>query len=404
MLKVDPNLSLNESWQFNYTVVNLLADTEYSVAVAAENEQGEGPYSLEEVIRLRETPTTATNNAESTIVAVIMVVLILAIALIAAAVSLYLCAKWKQLKSQFEHHFKWKDCKRRHIYEEPKCPSAARGTSIENIYDVCGTPGRLSIQEEDYPEICDTDGPIQNDGNMLFTGYTVSAACASDGVHSWASLPDVSLPKTPDFLENPLYQPQAIESADQLHVLHSTAERLAGTLSHGASTKWECSTMPRRNPPRRPAATALLEPVTMSHVQWQEQQHDLLAPYSRLSHSKEPHSAPSTLSPGFVASELYAHPQNKVLYQNITDLAPLQEDNDNDSQEEFDYVHIYDAPRKGRENYAVPRSCIAAISCDENGADCSVRSAAVLDPTSDQDQSLASDAVPVPREPESVTQ
>ena len=324
MLTVDPNISLNESWQFNYKVMKLLADTEYSVAVAAENEQGEGPYSLEEVTQVQKTPTTATtSNTESMIIAVIVVVLILAIALIAAAVLIYLCAKWKRLKSQFEHHFKWKDCKGRHIYEEPKCPSAARGTSIENIYDVCGTPGRLSIQEEDFPEICDTDESTQNAGSILFTGYNGPVAGTGDGVHSWASLPDVSIPNTPDFLDNPLYQPRVIESADQPHVLHSTAERLAGSLSQGAYTKWESSTLPRRNLPRQSAAVAVLEPVTMSHLQQQEQQYDRLAPYSRLSHPRGPHSAPNSLSSGFFSSELYAHPQNTVLYQNIADLALL---------------------------------------------------------------------------------
>lgn len=399
MVSVDPTLSLNESWQFNYTVVKLLASTEYSVAVAAENQQGEGPYSLEEVIRLPDTPTTATKDAGSTIVAVIMVILILAIALIASAVSLYLCVKWKQLKSRFEHHFKFKDCNHRHIYEEPKCPSVAISNSIENIYDVCGTPGRLSMQEEDYPEICDTDEPTQNNDSMLRTGYTASANYTDGEVHSWASLPDVSLPNTPDFLDNPLYEPRVIEPTDQFRSLQRTAGRLSGSLSH--DTKWECSTIPRRNPPRHSATASLVEPVTMSHLEQQhEQPYDLLAPYSRLSHSREPHSAPSTLSPAFVSSEVYAHPQEKFIYQNIGNMTPLQEDNDSDNVEELDYVHVYDVPRKGRATYAVPRSCIATISSGEIGGYSQVRSAAVLG----QDRSPMSSADLVPGEPEFETQ
>ena len=407
MLNVDPNLSLNESWQFNYTVVKLLENTQYSVAVAAENKQGEGPYSEEEVIQLPATsltPTYGTPSTEPTIVAVTMVVLILAIALIAAVTSLYLCVKRKQLKSRFERHFKSKDCKGSHIYEEPKCSSAARGTSIENIYDVCGTPGRMSMQEEDYPERSETEQPTLNATNMLFTGHTASTLHTGDDVHSWASLPEVGPSQTPDFLDNPLYQPCPVDltCADQPTEGHGTAERLVGSVSHGASTKGGYSTIPRRKSPQQSATMAFSEPVTMSHLKSQEQQYDRLAPYRHLSYPSEPHSASSTLSPGILLPALHARPHDKVIYQNISDMAPLPEGKDSGSLGEFDYVHIYDAPRKGRDIYAVPRSCIAMFSSDENGADSSVSSAVVCDPNSDPYPSLTSNAVPT--EPESESQ
>ena len=396
MLSVDPNLSLNASWRFNYTVVKLVENTEYAVAVAAENEEGEGPYSSDMVIRLLAPQSTPTESAEATTVAVVMVVLILAIAVIIAVTSLYLCIKWKQLKSRFEHHFQSKDSKGSHIYEEPKCLSANRGASIENIYDVCGTPGRLSMNEEDYPERSETDKPTLNATNMLFADHTASAMCTGDGAHSLAALPEpyLTLSETPEFLDNPLYQPLDLTCADESTENHSTAGRLVSSDSHGVSAKSRCSTIPQQKSSHHSPTMAFSEPVTMSHLEQQEQHYDHLAPYRHQPYPGEPHSAPSTMSSGFSlsASAHYAHPRDRVTYQNSSELSPLQEGKRSGSVEEMDYVHIYDSPRKGRDIYdvprkgrdiyAVPRSCVATISSDETKS--SVRPAAVHDPNSDQ--------------------
>ena len=382
MLNVNPSLSLNESWRFNYTVVKLLENMEYSVAVAAENEQGEGPYSNEMVIRLPTTQSAASvQSTEPTIAAVVIVVLILAIAGMAVLTSLYLCIKWKQLKARFEHHFQSKNSKGSHIYEEPKCSSAARGASIDNIYDVCGTPGRLSMQEEDCPERSDTDEPTLNATNVLFTEHTMM----SDDVQSWASLH----PKTPEFLDNPLYQPLTIDltSADQPTEGHQTAERLvSGVGSHDVTAKSQYSTIPRRNSPQQ-STMAFSEPVTMSHLERQEQQqYDRLAPYRHQTYTGEPHSAPNAMSPGiFQSGSVHsAHHSDKVIYQNTSDLAQLQEGKDSGAVGELDYIHIYDTPRKGRDIYAVPRSCIATFSIDDIGADSSAKFDAAYDPNSQQ--------------------
>ena len=380
MLNVNPSLSLNVSWRFNYSVVKLLESMEYSVAVAAENEQGEGPYSSEMVIRLPTTQSAAAvQSIEPTIVAVIIVVLILAIAGMAVLTSLYLCIKWKQLKARFEHHFQSKNSKGSHIYEEPKCSSAARGASIDNIYDVCGTPGRMSMQEEDCPERSDADEPTLNATNALFTEHTMM----SDDVHSWASLH----PQTPEFLDNPLYQPLTIDltNAGQPTEVHQTAGRLVSSVgSHDATAKSQYSTISRRNSLQQ-STMAFSEPVTMSHLERQEQQYDRLAPYRHQTYTGEPHSAPNAMSPGiFQSGSVHsAHHSDKVVYQNTSDLAQLQEGKDSGAVEELDYIHIYDAPRKGRDIYAVPRSCIATFDIDI-GADSSAKFDAAHDPNSQQ--------------------